>query len=106
MRATSIRFGSNDHDSHDHSHHNVVDSNGLKWDLIFELNGETRHKNKISGATEDNSGGITVFLSPGIRVSLGVFSSFLSYGIPVVEDQNGKQTDIDKRIVAGISLAF
>lgn len=94
------------HATHDHSHNNASDSNGLKWDLSIELNGETRRKNKIFGASEENSGGTTIYVSPGFRVSSKSFSGFVSYGIPVVEDQNGKQTDVDSRIVAGVSVAF
>ena len=94
------------HATHDHSHNDASDSNGLKWDLSVELNGETRRKNKVAGASEDNSGGTTIYLSPGFRVSSENLSGFISYGIPVAQDQNGKQTDVDSRIVAGVSLAF
>lgn len=92
-----------DHSQHDH---NDLESNRFKWELMLELNGETRRKSKIAGVAEDNSGGNTMFLSPGVRVSSGAFSGFISFGIPVVQDQNGIQTDIDKRIVAGVSLAL
>ena len=74
--------------------------------MSVELNGETRQKNKISGASEGNSGGTIVYLSPGIRVSSKNLSGFVSYGVPVLENYNGKQTDVDSRIVAGASLAF
>lgn len=110
--ALTYRLNSHDHASHDHSthhsHDNEVKNNNLKWELLFELNGETRRKNRISGVSAEHSGGNTIFLSPGVRVSSGKgrFGGFLSLGIPVVEDQNGKQTDTDQRIVTGISLAF
>jgi len=97
---------SDSHATHGHEHHDGSGSNELKWDLSIELNGETRRKDKISGHSEENSGGARVFLSPGVRVSSGKFSGFISYGVPIVEDRNGKQTDIDSRIVAGISLAL
>lgn len=92
------------HAMHDHQHGS--ETSGLKWNLSIELNGETRRKNKVSGQSEENSGGATVFLSPGIRVSSGKFSGFLSYGIPVIEDHNGTQTEIGSRIVAGVSLVL
>jgi len=60
----------------------------------------------ISGIEDDNSGGSILYLSPGIRVSSGKFGGFISVGLPVIENQNGKQTDIDTRIVAGLSLAI
>ena len=94
------------HATHEHDHHAGSEYSGLKLDLSVELNGETRRKNKISGVSEDNSGGTIVYVSPGVRVSSGKFSGFISYGIQVVENQNGVQTDVDSRIVAGISLAL
>lgn len=94
------------HDGHDHEHQSDTGNNKIKWDLSVELNGETRQKNKISSVSENNSGGNVVLLSPGVRVSSGKFSGFISYGVPVVEDQNGIQTDINSRIIAGISLAI
>lgn len=99
--ALTYRLNGGNHTSHSHSHDTEI-----KWDLMLEINGEKRKKNKISGNTEEHTGGNTIFLSPGIRVSSGKFGGFLSFGIPVVENQNGKQTDIDKRILAGISFAF
>jgi len=96
----------NSHADHDHDHHDGAEDNVFKWTLSAELNGETRRKNKIDGMPETHSGGTTVYLSPGVRVSAGQFSSFVSYGVPIVEDQNGTQTDVDSRIVAGLSLAF
>lgn len=104
--ALTYRLNGDEHTSHNHSHDDGVEGNELQWDLIVELNGDTRSKNKISGVSEDNSGGTLVFISPGFRVTSGAFSGFLSIGIPVIEDQNGKQTDIDKRITAGISFSL
>lgn len=103
--ALTYRLGldSHDHASHDH---NEAEITGVKWDLLIELNGETRGKNEIVGIKDENSGGSIVFLSPGVRVSSGKFGGFISVGMPVIEDQNGKQTDIDTRIVAGVWLAI
>jgi len=84
----------------------LTKSKGLKWVLSVELNGETRQKNKILGISEDNSGGTIVYISPGFRVSSKNLSGFVSYGMPVVENYNGKQTDVNYRIVAGASFAF
>ena len=108
--ALTYRLGMGDsHDpDHDHASHDHTDleSSGVKWDLLIELNGETRGKNEIAGIKDENSGGSVVYLSPGIRLSSGKFGGFISVGMPVIEDQNGKQTDIDTRIVAGVSLAI
>jgi len=104
--ALSYRLGvdaDHDHTSHDHNDSEIT---GVEWDLLIELNGETRAKNEIAGIEDENSGGSILFLSPGIRVSSGKFGGFISVGMPVIENQNGKQTDIDTRIVAGLSFAI
>jgi hypothetical protein len=103
--ALTYRLGE-DHAAHGHDHHHGPGNNEFTWDMSVELNGETRQKNKISGVSEDNSGGTTIYLAPGIRVSSGTFGGFISYGIPIVDDQHGIQTEVDSRIVAGISLAM
>lgn len=103
--ALSYRLGDS-HAAHDHAHHHGTNSQTVNWDLSLELNGETRRPDKIFGLSEANSGGTTVFLSPGVRVSTGKLSGFISYGLPIIENQKGQQTDIRSRIVAGISLAL
>ena len=104
--ALTYKLNGHDHTSHDHSQNNGADNTSIQWDLMLELNGESRRRNKISSASETHSGGNVMLLSPGIRISSGNISGFLSYGIPVVENQNGKQADIDKRLIAGLSVAF
>ena len=87
------------HHGHDHSH--------LKWDLMLELNAEHRDNNEVNGEQDDNSGGEVIFLSPGIRVSSSDnWSLFVSLGKSIYDDFNGRQTDVDYRLVGGIGYAF
>lgn len=102
--AVTYRLSTHDHSSHGHQHTDT--GNELKWDISLEANGETRRKNKVLGNSEANSGGTTVYLSPGIKASVAGFGAFLSVGIPVIENTKGIQTDVNARVVAGISLAF
>ncbi len=102
--AFTYRLSSHDHASHNHN--GSEKSNEVKWDISLEANGETRRENKVLGDKEENSGGTTVYLSPGIKVSAGNFGGFLSIGIPVIENTKGNQTDVDNRIVAGLSFAL
>lgn len=105
--AMSYRLNGEDHGQHDHAHSRVDEGGGLNWDLILELNGESRRKTKISGDSEANSGGVTVYLSPGVKLSSGEgLGGFLSVGIPIVNRRNGTQTEIDARVVAGISFTL
>lgn len=59
-----------------------------------------------SDAIDDNTGGNTVFISPGLRLSNGNWSGYASVGIPIVTDLNGIQSDPEWRLTAGSSLAF
>jgi len=102
--ALTYRLASHDHAGH--GHHHTHKSNEIKWDISLEANGETRRENKVSGHIEENSGGTTVYLSPGIKVSAGGFGGFISIGVPIIENQKGIQTDVDTRIVAGLSFAL
>ena len=77
-----------------------------RLDAMLELNGETRWKNDVSGASEPHSGGTVVYLSPGIRLSHGKIGAFVSAGFPIVDDPKGVQTDIDFRLVGGVGIAF
>jgi len=87
------------HRGHDHSH--------LKWDLMLELNGEYREKNDVDGENDVNTGGDVIFLSPGVRVSSSdQWSLFVSVGKSVYDDFNGRQTDVDYRLVGGLGFAF
>ena len=87
------------HQGHDHTH--------LKWDLMLELNGEYREKNDVDGEQDENTGGDVIFLSPGVRLSSSnSWSLFLSVGKSIYDDFNGRQTDVDYRLVGGFGFAF
>ncbi|MCX4187050.1 hypothetical protein [Methylophaga sp. OBS4] len=99
----AVTYRLNGHTHHSHAGNPHTDTN---WDAVLEFNGETRRKNKIGSHSEDNSGGTTILLVPGLRVSAGDFSGFVSIGLPFIENMNGKQTDIDMRILAGVAIAL
>ena len=81
-------------------------STALNVDLVLELNGEW-HDNQRSGTEIDgNSGGHTLYVSPGVRLSAGDWSGFASVGIPVVENMNGLQPDPDWKLVTGVAFSF
>ena len=93
----------------DQDHHrnaNVATHKHWRFDAVLEINGETRWKNEIAGVDEDNCGGTVIYLSPGLRASFGQLGGFISAGLPIVDDPNGVQTDIDFRLVGGMSWLF
>lgn len=83
-------------------------SNNAPWTAVLELNGERQSKQKFADGTYDmNSGGDTVFISPGIRYSGGKnWNTALSIGTPIVKDFNGYQTPPDYRITYRFVVAF
>ena len=60
-------------------------------DALFEINGEWHDKQRTLGVTDPNSGGTTIFISPGLRLTVENWSSYVLVGIPVVNDYNGIQ---------------
>jgi len=88
---------------HQHRHHNHMN---FQWDLILELNGEWREKEDNDGETNQDSGGLLTFLSPGLRVTTNGFSAALSVGVPIIEDLNSLQSDPQYRVIVIASLSF
>lgn len=98
----SYRFSSDVEESHSHDEHMH-----LTWDAIVELNGELRGKNEGHGGEEAHSGGNLVYLSPGVRLTLADTLNFsASIGLPILDDTNGIQPDVDYRTNIGIGLSF
>jgi hypothetical protein len=87
------------HANHDHSD---MMKTPYTLDLVLELNGEWHDKQKIAGISDPNSGGTTVYLSPGVRVGFDRFSGFVSVGVPVINQHNGVQSKPDFRVLTGI----
>ena len=80
---------------------------GTAWDLILELNAIHRQSQTIDGDKDPNSGGTTVFVSPGVRATVGErWSAYASVGLPVSDDPNGAEQETDLRAVAGVSWSF
>lgn len=75
------------------------------WNLIMELNGEWQDREERSGITINNSGGHTLYFSPGIRfISNQNWSIGTSFGYAVITDQNGNQSEPDYRAMGTISF--
>ncbi len=93
-----------------HDEHGHVDEIGahahLRWDAMLEVNGETRWSNGIGGASDAHSGGTVVYLSPGLRVSYQRIGAFVSLGYPLIDDSKGVQTDVDFRLIGGVSFVY
>ena len=90
----------------DHVHEEPLSPQGPALDLVLELNGEWHDRETVAGEPEKNSGGNVVYLSPGVRLSFDRWSSFISFGVPVVNNLNGLQAEPDYRITTGLAVRF
>jgi len=75
-------------------------------ELVVELNGEWHDKQVTADVVDQNSGGTVIYLAPGVRLSYDKWSTYASFGIPVVNQQNGIQPEPSWRLITGVSLAF
>jgi hypothetical protein len=105
-------FNGSAHDKHgadgqSHLHDHAHEASGVPaLDLMLELNGEWSAKQETNGIKDRNSGGNTLFISPGMRLSLNQWSGFVSVGVPIVDDLNGIQSESSWRITTGAAWAF
>ncbi|KAF0191130.1 MAG: hypothetical protein FD165_2062 [Gammaproteobacteria bacterium] len=78
-----------------------------EWDTTIELNGEWEDQHKVGGVSEEYSGGNTVYLSPGARLTTGDgWAASVAVGIPVVRNVRSSHPENDYRLIAGIGRAF
>ena len=79
----------------------------IAWDLIFEVNTLAQGVPEIDNRRVPNHGGVIVFLSPGVRMTLNdrvVYN--ISAGFPVVEVYEGEQAGYDFRLFMGLATSF
>jgi hypothetical protein len=75
-------------------------------DALLEINGEWHDKQRTAGVGDPNSGGNTIFISPGLRLTVDNWSSYVLVGIPVVNNYNGVQATPAWRALVGVSAVF
>ena len=71
----------------------------------LEINGTTAAKSEVNGVTNENSGGTTIFLSPGIQYVGGrrwLIEASLQY--PIVNEPNGTQLGTDWTVSFGARI--
>jgi len=75
-------------------------------DAFLEVNGEWHDKQRTAGIVDPNSGGNTVYVSPGMRLTVENWSSYVLLGFPVVNDLNGIQATPSWRLIGGVSVVL
>jgi Putative MetA-pathway of phenol degradation len=78
----------------------------IALDGVLELNGEWHDKQRTAGVIDPNSGGNTIYLSPGLRLTVENWSGYVSAGFPLVKDLNGIQPAPAWRMIGGVSVVF
>ena len=77
------------------------------WDAFVELTGEWEGRQRISGEIEDESGGKSLWLSPGARFSsTSGFSVAASLGLPIWQGLRASHPDNDYRMTLAIGKTF
>jgi hypothetical protein len=75
----------------------------IALDGMLELNGEWHETERRAGAVNPNSGGNTIYLSPGLRLTVENWSGA---GFPILNELNGIQPTPAWRVIGGIAVVF
>jgi len=85
--------------------HAMVPCSGCSWNLILEVNGDWRDREQRGDVYIHNSGGNTVYVSPGIRFLSGTnWNLGASFGYAVIHDMKGYQSESDYRIGTAFNI--
>jgi hypothetical protein len=72
---------------------------------FLEINGATGARNKVNGVVEANSGGTTIFLSPGLQYIGGrLWLVEASFQYPIIDEPNGVQLATNWTASLGLRL--
>jgi hypothetical protein len=75
--------------------------------VFGEVNGVWLGKDEGGGETNDNSGGWTVYLTPGARVRFSETVAFtIAPSFPILQEQNGDQIETQFKLAATLSFSF
>lgn len=89
-----------------HHHEHAAPHDGLQLDVNLGLNGDWQDKHETAGERDQNTGGHVLYVTPGLKLSVDRWSSFVNFGIPVSTDLNGIQAEPDWRLSTGVSVDF
>lgn len=79
----------------------------LQVDGIMEIIGEYAGKDNIAGLVDQNSGGNSIYLSPGLRVNMNTaISCYLGVSIPLIQYYYGTQVKNEYGITGGIDITI
>lgn len=73
---------------------------------VLEANVTYLDENRLAGIADPNSGGVQVFLSPGVQYAAKRWIAETAIRIPVVNDLNGSALEPDYSVIASLRLNF
>lgn len=80
---------------------------GYSVDTFIELNGERAREDRFNGSIANNTGHNIIFATTGLQVSTeNNYSFFVSVSVPVYQDMNGVQNDVNYKSTVGIGKSF
>lgn len=74
--------------------------------LVPELNGEWQQKHEDQNGTVTDSGGHTLYVSPGLQMASRRWVAEASIQLPVYQDLNGIQVETDYTVIASLRFTF
>lgn len=77
-----------------------------QWNVVLEMNGVYQQKAESFSNTVQDSGGHTIFISPGIQFvsQRGVLEASFQY--PLLQDLNGNQLETDYKLALSVRFQF
>lgn len=113
----SHRFGpaEHSHDEAEHHHdagephleHGIAEHSHVSWDGFVELTGEWEGRQKIADEVELESGGKSVWLSPGARfTSAGGLSAAVAVGVPIWQRIRASHPENNYRLTLSLGHSF
>jgi hypothetical protein len=71
------------------------------------LNGEVRGREKVAGDTDPDSGGNTIYLTPGLQLVVASrWVAELSYQHAIHHNLNGTQLGETYKVISGVTFLF
>jgi hypothetical protein len=112
----SHRFGPPEHHDHDTrgddhhedgEHERAAPHGHQSWDAFAELTGEWEGRQTVDGEVEQESGGKSVWLTPGARFNAASgLSIAAAFGLPLWQDIRASHPDNDYRLTLSVGHAF
>ncbi|HVT87440.1 MAG TPA: transporter [Tepidisphaeraceae bacterium] len=78
-----------------------------QYSVFLEANDVFLQKDEVDGDSEPNSGGNTLYLTPGVRVRLSPLAAItVAPSVPVWQELNGDQGKVDFKVAITMSFSF